>query len=912
MKREESERRPATTAFSTGRTSGAARGRPGSLSAPLPFIAAKLSRPQMLRARVRRQRLIEQFDAATRRPVTLVSAGAGWGKTVLASTWAETRQLPIGWVNLDAEDNHAQIFWSYVIAALRAAGAVPADNPLAHLQAVPDDDVERIHHLARGFSRLRTPTVLVLDDFQEIDDPVVIRELTALIRHSLPRLRLVLLTRTEPALQLHRLRATGELAEIRAADLAFTAVEAADLLAQQEPALSGEDVTELLERTEGWPAGLQLATAFLGASGGPHLIADFSGDLRSVDEFLANEVLAGQPPQLRLFLLTTSICEHICGDLADAVTQHVDGQRTLDELERSSDFVVRLGARPQWYRYHHLMRDVLRHRLRLESPELVPELHRRAARWYAAHHSVIEALRHAVTAEDWPYVAELVIRQAAPLILSANRSVLMKLLVRVPTSELSSTAELMVCGALMLFHAGAYDAIPERLAGARALLSGRSEADALPVEITIDVLQASVHRAVGDMPALIEEATQLLARIAKVRFAEVPSVLQYRAIALLNKGVGLLWTGRTDAADRYLWAARTAGRAAGVGLVEIDALGHLALLEAMRGSVKEAARLATDGVELAGRLGLLNALQAVAAHLAIVLVRVEHHDADAAQRALHRALRDHRSEPEPAQRMVLSGVETRLALAQGEPQRARALLERARYRPDPRVRAAALDDWLRLAESETDLETGRPDLVEARYARAASEGPLNSAEQVCRARAAFALDDPDRAERLLPTEVTLASETVATVQHSILAALIADVRGHALQATDALGRALALADAEGIRSPFIAMDSGRLSRLVGRQNLLVHRNAPFAAEILQAMTSAARGTHPASSAGGTLSERETEVLQYLPTMLTAGEIADELGVSVNTVKAHLRAIYRKLDAARRREAVARAQEEGLL
>ena len=909
MRHDGNEIRPARAIFSIGRTTGATRGRLESLPATLPYLAAKLSRPRMPRARVRRQRLLDRLDTAARRPVTLISAGAGWGKTVLASSWAETSAVPVGWVNLDTQDNHAQVFWASVIAALRAEGVVPADNPLAHLQGVPDDDMARINHLARGFSRLRAPTVLILDDFQEIDDPVVVQELAALIRHPPPRLRLVLITRAEPVLPLHWLRAAGELAEIRATDLAFTAAEAADLLARQELIVSREDVAALLDRTEGWPAGLQLAAAFLGSSDGPHPIADFSGDLRSVDEFLVHEVLDRQPPALRHFLLTTSICEHICGDLADAVTRHTDGQRTLEELEQSSDFVVRRGTRTDWYRYHHLMRDVLRHRLRLEHPELLPELHRRAAHWYAAHHSVFEALRHAVAAEDWPYVAQLVIRQAAPFILSANRSVLMKLLARVPPGELSSTAELMVCGALMLFHAGAYDAIPERLEGARALLRDRSETDALPVEITIHVLQVSVYRAVGDMPALIEESTQLLARIARVRFAEVPSVLQYRAIALVNKGVGLLWAGHTDSADRYLWAASTAGRAAGVGLVEIDALGHLSLLEAMRGSVREAARLAADGVQLADRLGLLSALQSVAAHLAVVLVCVEHHEVEAAQGALQRTLRDYRGELDAVQQMVLSGVRIRLALAQREPSMARALLEQGWTNRDVRMRAPVLDDWLLLVESEIDLMAGRPDLVEVRYA--ANEGKLSYAEAVCRARAAFALGDLDRAEGLLPTGVNLVSETVATVHEGILAALIADGRGHALQAGDALGQAFALADAEGIRSPFITMGGGRLDRLVGRQHLLVHRNAPFVAEIMQAMTTAI-GRAQSSSSGGTLSERETEVLQYLPTMLTAGEIAAELGVSVNTVKAHLRSIYRKLDAARRREAVARAQEDGLL
>jgi len=889
---------------------GASRRRRAPPPMPLPFIAAKVARPRMLWAQVRRPRLIDQLDAAARCPVTVVCAGAGWGKTVMVSSWVETRRAPTAWLTLDERDNDARIFWSYVMAALRADGAVAPHDSLADLQGLPDDDIERTGRLARGFGRLSAPAVLVLDDFQEIDDVKILQDLAGLLRHPPPQLHLILITRTEPTMPLHRLRAAGGLAEIRADELAFTAGEAADLFARHELILSVDDIAALVDRTEGWPTGLKLAAAFLTGPDGPRPVADFTGDVRLVDEYLASEVLATQPPDVRQFLLWTCICEHLCAGLADAVTLQIDGQRTLAELERVNDFVVRLGVKPEWYRYHHLLRDALRHRLLLESPDLVPELHRRAARWNAAHNSILEALGHAVAAEDWQFVAHLVITKAAPLILSANRSAMVKRLRRVPPEQLSSTAELMVCAALLLFYAGDFDAIPDRLAGARALLSERPENERLPVEITLRALQVSVYRAVGDMPALVAEATDLLGQLVNARFAQVPSLLQYRAIALNNKGVGLLWTGRADLAERYLWAASTAARSAGVELAEINASGHLAVLEVMRGSVTEGARLAGYAVDLADRRGWINALQCVAAHLARVLVHLERNELAEAQRAFRQGLRAHRGEPEAAQRMAWIGAEAQLALAHGEVARARALLQDARRRRDPRMRAPAVDRWLLLTECELDLMTGRPEQVEARYAVPAGKDSPTMAEQVCRARAAFALRDLQRAEDLLATAPAVMSETVATVQARILTALIADARGHGRQAGDALVEALTLAESEGIRRPFIAMANGRLEQLVGRQGLVNHRDGSFTTDIPSLMTVAKNGrsSHPASS----LSDREVEVLHFLPTVLTAGEIATELGVSINTVKAHMRSIYRKLDATRRRQAVTRAHEYGLL
>src|SRR5690349_3234756 len=206
------------------------------------MIVAKTARPQTVRAHVARQRLVDLLDAAVSRPLTVVCAGAGWGKTMLVSAWADGRRTPVAWLSLDRRDNDPQIFWGYVVAALRVAGALAPGNPLAEMGSVPTDEGERANRLAAGLGGLPNGTVLVLDDFQEIDDARVLRELNDLLRHPPAPVRMVVIGRTEPPLSLHRLRPAGQVAEIRAADLAFTPDEASALVAGHGLDLPTEDV----------------------------------------------------------------------------------------------------------------------------------------------------------------------------------------------------------------------------------------------------------------------------------------------------------------------------------------------------------------------------------------------------------------------------------------------------------------------------------------------------------------------------------------------------------------------------------------------------------------------------------------------------------------------------------------------
>jgi LuxR family maltose regulon positive regulatory protein len=876
------------------------------------LASPKLARPHVGRSRLYRPRLTELLDTGTRRLVTLVSAGPGWGKTTMVSGWAATQRLPVAWLTLDQYDNDPQVFSTHVLAALRSTALTAAGHLPGDVEAMRGAGIGRIRALSRALGQLRVPVTLVLDDFDAIHDRRLIRDLGGLLRPPRDDFRLVLISRSEPGLPLHRLRAAGELTEIRASDLAFTAAEAAELLTGQGVNLSPDEIELLVQRTEGWAVGLQLAAAFVaGPDGGS--VADFTGDLRSVEDYLSEEVLAHQTPQFRNFLLHTSICEHLCGELADAITLGDTGQRTLEELEHVNQFVVRLDSRPSWFRYHHLIRDVLQHRLMVEAPGMLAQLHRRAAEWFARHDLVIDALGHAIAAQDWAYVGRLVV-DAAPMILSRDRARLVKVLEQVPAEEFGGTAELVLCGAVLLFNAGDYAGIQERLGEAQELLDDRPAAERRAVEISIRALRGDVSRVDGDMLAMIDDAVGQLTALTHVPLARLPATLQYRAIALNNMGVGLLWTGRPEAAERYLSMARTTAHNVGVELVEINALGHLALLEVMFGSVREAESLARVALDLAQRGGWTNSLQVVAAHHAVALVELERGRTGRAERAAQQGLRAHRNDPEAAQWKMSLGIAARLAMAQDRLPSARTFLQEAHRQRYPTARLPVIDRWLLAAESEADLRSGRPDLVRLRYATRARRGTLTLPERNLLVRAALAERDLSETQSLLAERGSLMAETVATVEAGILGALVSEATGHGLQAGELLANAIAMAAPEGVRRPFVSLAGGRLGPLIARQRLMTGEHTAFVADLLRLVGAAGPAGPAGATPGGitTLSDRETEVLGYLPTMLTAAEIGEELGVSVNTIKAHMRAIYRKLGTPRRRQAVARAREHGLI
>ncbi|BEL03793.1 LuxR family transcriptional regulator [Actinoplanes sichuanensis] len=850
--------------------------------------------PRLPAGLIWRARLAAMLDEGVQRTATLVCAGPGWGKTALVGSWAAARSMggPVAWLTLDNQHDDAYAFWSDLYLALHTAGVIPRD------QAVPGpeaDDAEYRQALAAALVRRTKPVVVVLDDLHRVTDPQILGALTGLLR--LRQARFVLVTRRESDLPLHRLRAGGELTEIRPADLGFRLEEAAELLALTGRSMPADRLTTMVRRTEGWSAGLRL-------------LLDTPDPARAdelVEDYLLREVLGTQPDEVRRFLLRTSIPDRICGDLALALSGEPHGQYLLEDLARGNLFVERTGT-GRWFRYHPMLRSALRRRVARRWPDSPPSLHRDAAHWYDTDGAALPALTHAAAAGDWDLVAGIVVRRGLPLFTSADRTQLIEVLTRVPVDRLPETAEFAVCAVILCYARGDAAAVPRRIAAARELLAGRTDRAAADAAAALAVLEnGTVIRWHGDMPHLLQRASDLLGELARLSWDQAPSLLQYRAMTLNNKGAALLWTGRFDHADRYLWAAVTAARTADVPYIEINSLALLAQLAFMRGALREAADHAAAAEDAAGRIDARGRVAVAPAYLAQALIEQERGREPEAEDRLRKALRALGEIPETTQSVLAGLIRVRLMLDRGEVAGARTLLGQVRAEAGPPLIAPQIDRLLDVTGAEIRLAAGDPGAVVMAYGARVVLAP---AEQVCLARALLGTGNLPAAGELL-ARVRDGSDRVSATAAWILTALAADAQGRSSVASEALARALASAEPDLIRRPFRTFDTNRVMILAERQQWLTELRRPAGDGVLGEITGEIPIISPTPSAGP-LSEREIDVLQYLPTVLTAAEIAENLGISVNTVKAHMRSIYRKLGAARRREAVVTARQSGLI
>src|SRR5215216_4848857 len=361
-------------------------------------------------APVPRRRLYALLDEGTRGPVTLLAASAGYGKTLLLTSWAQAGRTPgpVAWMTAGPDDHQPASFWAHVLGALDDAGVLPAGGPPGDPGPPAASGSPLLRWLAARLAELPRPVVLVLDDLHEAGGGAVAAELRLLPRYAPPQLRLVVATRADPPLVLHRLRVAGQLGELREADLAFTGSEAEAMLGDHGVTLPAGDLEALLRRTEGWAAGLRLAALTLRDHPLPgRFVDELAGDDRAIAGYLLEEVLAVQPPELRAFLLWTSVPDRICGGLADALTGRADGAEVLARLEREHVFTMASGPGRDWYRYHPLFAELLRAELRHERPEELPALHRKAAAWQAANGLPVDAVRSALAGDDLDQAIDL-------------------------------------------------------------------------------------------------------------------------------------------------------------------------------------------------------------------------------------------------------------------------------------------------------------------------------------------------------------------------------------------------------------------------------------------------------------------------------------------------------------------------
>lgn len=879
-------------------------------------MTPKLAAPQLPPGLVDRPHLTDRLSQGVSGRVTLVSAGPGWGKTMLVASWAaaQSSRQPTAWLSLDSLDNDPVLFWSHLAAAVHRAGELPGGT-LGELVIRPPIGSDVLRRIAIALAELSQPTTLVLDDFGEINNPDILHGLRDILRHS-SQLRLVVISRSDPSLNLQRLRVAGELVEIRAADLAFTEAESAELMLKAGVALPADITRRLHDRTEGWVAGLRLAALIADNTSPQDRLSAFTGADMGVAEYFAEEVMTALPDARRTFMMRTAVADRVCAALAEVLSDRRDSQRELDALEQANAFVVALDPAHQWFRYHPLLAEVLRHRLHLEEPLLASELHSRAARWYAGNGQALEAVRHAVQAQNWQLAGELMLTMAAIRSVSTEREAFAAVLSEVPAAVFESSAELRATAALRSLIDRDYSGFANHVGHARAMLHEREPLSTGPVEAFLAVADIALSRVRGDVPQLIAACTELLGRLAEAPLTIRRSIAQYEAPALSNLGLGLFWSARSDDAEESLRASLGVAAGAGAALTAMNSIGYLAMIEFERGHLRAAHDLASEGLETAARRGWTQHAQAIAIYLALAQTELEWNNIKEAHRLLDAGFAAQRNDPDRIPVPALHAARARLWLADRRVDRATQAITSAHAEVGGAGLPPLLSRQLALVAAEVDLAGGQAAKAMERLHPLVDGADAALGVALLGAQAQLALGDAAAAEaEVAPLREESVNPRLVT-QAWLITALAADHLRSDYRALAALDRALAAAEPENIRRPFVALGDRRLEGMLKHRMRLTPREAPgtadFAAVILEELGPVDRDSVVNAPLAQPLTDREQVVLSHLATLKTLQEIAGDLYVSVNTVKAHVGGVYRKLEVPNRREAVKRARRLGLI
>ena len=878
-----------------------------------PVLTSKITVPGVPAWAIRRPQIDKLVAKGARGPLTTVTGPPGSGKTMAIASWAAARSDPatLIWVTLDDYDNRPKIFWSYVMAALRQAGiTVPRVWPAAGHG--PADHIFLLR-LASMLAAQDPPVVLVLDDLHLVTEQEILDGLAYMLRNATPGLHLMVSSRMDPLLPLHRYRLTGELAEIRADDLAFSVPEAALLMARQGIALSGDGLERIVGRTEGWAAGVRLAAISLQGHPDPDQFAkEFDSEESTVTSYLVDEVLNAQPASTRDFLLRTSILNRVSADIARELNDDEPATDMLPALARTNAFVRPVGH--GWYRYHSLFAAVLRLKLRRECPGQVPELNRRAARWYQQNGSLSEAVRHAGESGDWPFAARIALDEFAIGQLiepRGNRSLAERFQGMPAESPWTQAHPLLVEAALELSGAAGVRG-GATLAAAEGILEHLPVTDEIPARLAAAQVRLAVSRRAGDLDAALAAAARaetLLGEITGSHLARHPEI---HAQVLAGRGAVELWSGDLDQAAATLGSAIASGSVPGATYEQSDCLSYLALVEALRGRLSHVVELAGQAAgAVANCSNGLAEFASPAATIALAYVHLERNELRQAHGQLRLADGALRIAPDKLLGAIACLVTARCQLAEGNTKAAADMLSRARQGWSP---PRWLEHRLMLIHSRVCAAAGDIESAVEAAERAEPQSALDAA--VALAQAWLAAGDTQAAERALAAGVAGPDEPEQVrLEEWLVDAQLSYGVGDGVRGRGSLERALRLGKPERLRLAF-AMERTWMHPVLRRDPELAHAYQ----DLLEPRQMTARRipappSHPDQPTPiivEPLSDREREVLKLLSAMLSTAEIGTEMYISVNTVKTHLRSIYRKLSAARRGEAVRRARELNLI
>ncbi|MGQ4388216.1 LuxR C-terminal-related transcriptional regulator [Streptomyces sp. SAS_270] len=874
-----------------------------------PLLAARFRVPVPPSTFIRRPRLVERLALGRHVPLTLVNGPAGAGKTLLVADWTakEGASSHVAWLTVENEDNSPGVFWTYALEALRRHGFGPPDTVGSPARA-GEVDHALLARLAAHLSERSEPVVLVLDEFDRVAGSTEIAdELQFLLRHVGDGLRLVVISRTEPLLPLHRYRAAGQVIDIRGADLAFLPQETAQLLNRHGIRLSEQGARSLTEWTGGWAAGLRLCILAAQQAEDPDaFLKDFEAGQSTLADFLLAEVLDTQPGETQDLMLRSSILEQIHPDLANTLTGRDDAEPILAGLQRANAFVESIGH--SWYRLHPLFSEILRAHLRVRCPGLEPELHRRAARWLSAKGLFAEALPHAADAGDWEHTADQFVEELAigRLLTGLEAARLDRLFSTMPPDTPGPAADLVRTARHLTRHD--VDRGLDHLRRARDNLHDGGYPSAAR-RLSCALLRVLAARMIGSAD-LAEDAAQDVAVAERAIPAErLEQHPELRALMLTDLGSAQLWAGDFDAARTTLSAVAPLDDGPDTAFPRHECLSRLALIDFLRGWPDRAERHARAAVAEAERGGLPSAARTGVAQLVLAAVALDRDELGPAHAHLEQVFASSVAPHDPIVRAEATLLRSRLLLAKGHPRAALQVLDelekpRAAVEPSPWVRERTA-----LGRASAHLVQDRPEVAMKVLEEVGFAGPENV---VAAARARLAVGSALEAQALLHALPVGQGEGPAVTARTLLArAQTADALGDDSAAQRLTARALSTARPQTLRRPFL--DAGPwLQHLVRRQPALTRGHDWLPPEL----TGHAPGHHAHGLGPDVvtepLSEREHEVLERLAQTMSTEEIAADLHLSVNTVKTHLKNIYRKLAATRRGEAVRHARELHLL
>lgn len=908
---------------------------------PAPILATKLYVPQPWPGIVTRLRLIERLNGGLAKggKLTLISAPAGFGKTTLVSEWIAGCGHPVTWLSLDQGDNDPTHFLAYVVAALQTIAPKIGAVAMAALQSSQPPPIESIlTALLNEITALPDQFILVLDDYHVIDSKPVDHALTFLLEHLPPRMHLVIASREDPHLPLARLRASGQLTELRAADLRFTSSEAAEFLNQLKGLnLSAEDIAALEARTEGWITGLQLAA--LALQGSPSMqgypdtsrfIQSFTGSHRFVLDYLVEEVLQRQPEHIRSFLLQTAILERLSGPLCDAVTRQKDGRGILETLERGNLFVIPLDDQRQWYRYHHLFAEVLLAHALEEQPDQIPLLRERASAWYEQNNLPAEAIRHALAARDFERAAGLIEKMYPAMDASFQYAAWLGWVRKLPDEVVRARPVLSVDYARALSDSGEFDASMSWLQEAEQRLEGSAEGMVVADEAQFRTLPAmialahSYHTQVqGDIGGTVKYA-----ELALELSPEEDHYLHIHAMAVVTLGMAYWSRGDLDRAQRALCVWMNYCQKVGNIIFAIATGGYLAGIIVAQGRLREAERTYKQSIQLASTH---DQVRHVTANLYLGLGLLYHEQGDQQSAAQHL----HKSGELGEQALIdwpyrWRLAQARLKEAEGDLKTALDLLDEARglyvrstvpdFHPIDALKARVYlrQGWLSEALAWA-RERGLSVDDDLSY--------LGEFEHITLARVLIAQHQNDPAAGSVHEAIALLERLLqaaeaggrmgSVIEILVVQALAFQAQGNVSEALTPLERALTLAEPEGYVRIFV--DEGEPMRsLIEKQSRGQNKTFPgYVDKLLAAFARPTAILQPRTNNLHSiiiepLSERELEVLKLLRSELSGPEIAKQLMVSLHTLRTHTNNIFKKLGVNNRRAAVRRADELDLL